>query len=175
MKATHPLADFDSAPAMLRGLAAYLHGRDFPGLGIWPAALEPFARGLNRLPRRVREMVYRVAGWMEAIPADRLGDVRAEMLSRWAVDQYPRRRYPGIAIGSSNGAAVHLWAALGIPWLPQTFLVPVGRSGIHPDEPGQEIRWAQEPAETVLRCNPDLQLHNMHDPVQDRLMVQRMS
>src|SRR6266536_3196359 len=62
VNAEHPLADFDSAPAMVRALAAYLHGHDFPGLGIWPAALEPVARVLNRLPRSVRETVYRVSG-----------------------------------------------------------------------------------------------------------------
>src|SRR5262249_11173098 len=80
-----------------------------------------------------------------------------------------------IAVGSSNGAAVHLWAALGIPWLPQTFLVPVARSGVYPDEPEQELRWAEPHAQLVLRRNPDLELHHMHDPVQDRLMVRRMS
>src|SRR5439155_19887475 len=100
MKPEHPLADFDSAPAMVRGLGAYLHGRDFPGLGIWPAALEPLARLLNRLPRSLREVVYHYAGWAEAIPVRRLADVDAEALSRWAVDQYPRRRYPAVAIGS---------------------------------------------------------------------------
>jgi hypothetical protein len=173
MKATHPLADFDSAPAMLRGLAAYLHGRDFPGLGIWPPALEPFARGLNRLPRRVREMVYRIAGRMEALPAQRLGDVRAETLSQWAVDQYPRRRYPGAAIGSSNGAAVHLWAALGIPWLPQTFLIPV-RVHLDPDEPRRSMDWGRVHAPALLASNPDLQLHHMHDANQDRLMIASM-
>ena len=48
MKTQHTLADFDSAPAMVRALGAYLHGQDFPGLGIWPAALEPLA--LNDRP-----------------------------------------------------------------------------------------------------------------------------
>src|SRR6266851_6835286 len=78
-------------------------------------------------------------------------------------------------VGSSNGAAVHLWAALGIPWLPQTFLVPVARSGVPPDEPLEELRWAEPHAATVLARNPDLDLHHMQDPVQDRLMVQHMS
>jgi hypothetical protein len=173
MKAEHPLADFDSAPAMVRALGAYLHGRDFPGLGIWPAALEPPARALNRLPRRLREMVYRVSGWLEAIPASDLGRVRAETLSRWAVDQYPRRRYPAVAIGSSNGAAVHLWAALGIPWLPQTFLIPV-RAHLDPDEPRDSLEWGRVHGPALLAANPDLQLHHMHDANQDRLMIAYM-
>src|SRR2546430_7787778 len=66
-------------------------------------------------------------------------------------------------------------AALGIPWLPQTFLVPVARSGFHPDEPCQNVRWAEEPACVFLQANPDIQLHHMHDPNQDRLMLQRMT
>jgi hypothetical protein len=173
MKAEHPLADFDSAPAMVRALGAYLHGHDFPGLGIWPAALEPPARVLNRLPRRLREMVYRVSGWMEAIPADSLGRVRAETLAQWAVDQYPRRRYPAVAIGSSNGAAVHLWAALGIPWLPQTFLIPV-RAHLDPDEPRRSLEWGRVHGPALLAANPDLQLHHMHDANQDRLMIAYM-
>ena len=173
MTPEHPLADFDSAPAMLRALAAYLHGRDLPGLGIWPAAMEPVARLLNRLPRSMRETVYRVSGWAEAIPASRVGDVQAETLSRWAVDQYPRRSYPAVAIGSSNGAAVHLWAALGIPWLPQTFLIPV-RARLDPDEPRRSLEWGRANGQALLAANPELQLHHMHDANQDRLMIQSM-
>jgi hypothetical protein len=70
---------------------------------------------------------------------------------------------------------VHLYAALGIPWLPQTFLIPVARSGEHPDEPRQDIEWAEEPARSFLDANPNAQLHHMHDPNQDRLMVQHMT
>jgi hypothetical protein len=80
-----------------------------------------------------------------------------------------------VAIGSSNGAATHLWVALGMPWLPQTLLIPVARSGCHPDDPAADARWAQEPARALLAANPDIQLHHMHDPVQDRLMIQRMT
>lgn len=173
MKVQHTLADFDSAPAMLRALGAYLHGRDFPGLGIWPAGLEPLARLLNRLPRYLREVVYRYAGRLEAIPVRRLAAVDAEALAQWALDQYPRRRYPAVAIGSSNGAAVHLWAVLGIPWLPQTFLVPV-RARLDPDEPRQSFEWGRIHGPPLLAANPDLQLHHMHDANQDRLMIQSM-
>ena len=62
-----------------------------------------------------------------------------------------------------------------MPWLPQTFLVPVARHGPHPDEPQQDIEWAKEPAQTFLEANPDIQLHHLHDPNQDRLMIQRMT
>ena len=173
------LANFDSASAMCSALGRFLHGRDFPMLGAVPPWAKPAVKTLsatvNRLPTFLKEQVYIWSGWLEAISPRRLDCVSEPDLARWAVSQYPKRRYPAVAIGSSNGAATHLWAALGIPWLPQTFLVPVARSGVHPDEPKDELQWGLEPARTVLEHNPELQLHHMHDPVQDRLMVRRMS
>ncbi|MBI2527379.1 MAG: hypothetical protein HYV93_15505 [Candidatus Rokubacteria bacterium] len=173
------LADFDSATGMLRALAAYLRGEDLPLLGAMPRSRAPLmklvASAVNRLPTPLQEQVYIWSGWMEAVSPRRLAAVSGDEVSTWMASLYPRRQYPAVVIGSSNGAAVHLWAALGVPWLPQTFLVPVARSGIPPDEPAEEMRWAEPHAETVLQRNPDLELHHMHDPVQDRLMVQRMS
>ena len=134
MKAERALANFDSSAAMLRALGRYLHGRDFPRVGSIPAVMAPLGLVLNRLPRRVAEAVYRFGGWVEAVPTDRLGEIDTETISEWAVREYPRRPYPAAMIGSSNGAAVHLCAALGIPWLPQTFLIPVRQRSIHPDE-----------------------------------------
>jgi hypothetical protein len=164
---------------MLSALGRFLHGRDFPMLGAVPPwampAVKALSAAVNRLPASLQEQVYIWSGRLEAISAGRLDRVSETDLARWAVSRYPKRRYPAVAIGSSNGAATHLWAALGIPWLPQTFLVPVARSGVHPDEPKDELRWGLGPARTVLERNPELQLHHMHDPVQDRLMVRRMS
>ena len=51
---------------------------------------------------------------------------------------YPSRRYPMALIGSSNGAAVHLAAAMGAPWLPQTFMVPVRNPSNDPDDPRRD-------------------------------------
>src|SRR6266511_2739740 len=173
------VADFDSATGMLRALAASLRGEGLPLLGAMRRSRAPLmklvASVVNHLPTALQEQVYILSGWMEAMSPRKLGTVSGEAVAAWMTDLYPRRQYPAVVVGSSNGAAVHLWAALGIPWLPQTFLVPVARSGIPPDEPREEMRWAAPHAETVLRRNPDLELHHMHDPVQDRLMVQRMS
>lgn len=91
------------------------------------------------------------------------------------VSEYPRRPYPAVAIGSSNGALVHLCSALGIPWLPQTFLVPVRHPGIPVDEPREDMEWGRMHAPALLKANPELQLHHMHDANQDRLMIQRMA
>lgn len=168
------VADFDSTSAMLRATARYLRGEDFPALGL-PRWREPLAIAVNLLPRRLRRLIYIWGGRSEAIPPERLADVRAESIARWAVDVYPRRSYPALAIGASNGALVHLYAALGIPWLPQTVLIPVRQNAARPDDPRQGMEFGREHGRRLLDANPDLQLHHMHDPNQDRLMLHRMT
>ena len=70
---------------------------------------------------------------------------------------------------------MHLCSALRAPWLPQTFLIPVRQSGVHPDEARDALSSALDPARALLAANPEWQLHHMHDPNQDRLMVQKMA
>jgi hypothetical protein len=179
LKPSHYIANFDSEAAMLRALGGYLHNYDFPMTGAVSPSIEPLMKPLvatvNALPRRVREEVYTWSGRSEAVPPKKLDRVRAEDVSRWVVSHYPQRRYPAALIGSSNGALVHLCAALGIPWLPQTFLVPVRRGGVHPDEPAEELEWGRAPARALLAANSELQLHHMFDPNQDRLMARHMA
>lgn len=173
------IANFDSSAAMLRGLARFLHGQDFPALGMLTPAkarlLEPVIGGLNALPRAVLDRLYMVGGWSEAIRPHRLRDIRADDISRWVVDHYPRRRYPAAMVGASNGAAMHLCAALGIPWLPQTFLIPVRQTHVEADEPRYAMEAFRDAGRTLLDANPVLQLHHMHDANQDRLMIQGMA
>ncbi len=167
------IANFDSATAMVQATARFLKGKDFPALGLSPV-LKPPAAAANILPKPVREKLYIFSGWNESIPPEKIDMVEAEELAQWVADSYPARRYQAVAIGSSNGAAVHLNAALGIPWLPQTFLIPV-RQSVHPDDPKQAMEIGKEPATELLRRNPDLQLHHMHDANQDRLMIREMT
>jgi hypothetical protein len=176
MKAPRYIADFDSGPAMARALGSYLHGNDFPGLGVLPTA-SPLVSLLDVITgnERARKLIYSWGGWTEAISPDELAGVQAEEFSRWIAQLYPERTYPAIMVGSCNGAAIHLCAALGIPWLPQTFLIPVRHPGLHLDEPGQDLEWGIKPAQALLSNSPDLQLHHMHDASQDRLMIQDMS
>ena len=181
MRAPEPnyVADFDSATAMVQSLARYLDGRDFPMLGVIPKwgapGMKVVGAAVNALPKFAQEWVYIISGAMEALPARRVHEAKTDRIAQWLVDLYPRRKYPAVMIGSSDGALVHLCAALGIPWLPQTCLVPLRRSGVHPDEPMQDLEWAREPARIFIEENPDVQLHHLFDPSQDRLMIQRMS
>lgn len=173
------VANFDSATAMLQSLARFLDGRDFPMLGVLPDWMAPVMRlvgaTVNAAPKRPQEWVYRFAGALEALPLRRLREAKTDRIAEWLVDLYPRRKYPAVMLGSSDGALVHLCALFGIPWLPQTCLVPVRRTGIDPDDAQAEFEWARGPAQTFLEINPDVQLHHLCDPSQDRLMMQQMS
>jgi hypothetical protein len=179
MKSSSTVADFDSATGMLRALANYLKGEEFVLLGAMPPSRLPVmnfvAAVVNSLPSFLREQVYIWSGRFEATSPKKIEQIKTDEIAEWMTRLYPERKYPAVAVGSSNGAAVHLWSALGIPWLPQTYFIPVARSGIHLDDPAADAEWAQETARKFLMANPDVQLHHMNDPVQDRLMIQRMA
>ncbi len=174
MTAPKFIADFDSASAMTRALAAFLDGRDFPRLGM-AHSLGPLIPVANLMPPWVRDQIYIWSGWSEAVPADSLAGIDLFEINDYVTRGYPERQFRAVAVGSSNGAAVHLLGALGVPWLGQTWLVPVQRSGIHPDEPSDDLEWGRPPGRELLDANPAWQLHHMHDPNQDRLMVQQMT
>src|SRR5919108_4210169 len=122
------VANFDSATAMAQSLARFLDGRDFPMLGVFPhwmaAPMKIVASVVNALPKRQQEWVYRFSGAMEALPVRRLRTASTDRIAEWLVDFYPKRKYPAVMIGSSDGALIHLCALCGIPFLPQTCLVP---------------------------------------------------
>lgn len=130
---------------------------------------------VNLLPVALREQVYRLGSGGEAVPPGELHAVSAEAVARWMVEQYPRRPYPAAIVGSSSGALAHLAAALGAPFLPQTFLLPVAQPRVHPDEPRHGLAAGLGPARLLLDANPDVALHHMHDPNQDRLSLARMT
>lgn len=175
------IANFDSATAMLRALASHLRDEDFIALGSFPKWATPFMSGVgwlvNRMPGVVRNAVYSVSGWTEAVAQRKIVGVRTDPagVARWLCHHYPKRRYPAAMIGSSNGALMHLCAACGIPWLPQTYLMPVAHRRLDPNDVETELSRMRELAHQFLGAHPDVQLHHMHDPSQDRLMVQLMS
>lgn len=168
------LANFDSSTTSLRALAHCLHGEDFPALGIAPRSLSSIVPVGNRLPKSARQRLYRFGSAQEAINPEGLGTIRIEAFRQWVVEQYPDREYPAVMIGSSNGAGIYLAALLGIPWLPQNFLLPVRRN-VHPDAPNADIEWASRAAGPLLAANDDIHLHQMNDPNQDRIPISVMA
>lgn len=167
--------NFDSATGLANALAACLHGKGFPGVGTIPES-ELLARAINALPWKWKKNAYIKGSAKGAVDPGRLGSVVSEEFTQWMTAKYPRRKYPAIFIGSSSGPAVHLAAAMGVPWLPQTFLIPVRTPGhLSVDDPIARMEWARKPARALLDANPDLQLHHMMDPNQDRPMLESTS
>ncbi len=170
------IATFDSGPAMVQSLACALRGRPFTGMGALPAslarALAPLASGLNRLPAVGRRWIYARSGILETVPERKLDSLDAEEVAAWLVGRYPAKAsWPAAVVGSPSGALTHLCAAVGMPFLPQGFLVPVRQRGRHVDDAEAEVALGRAAAQRVLAANPDLLLHQMQDPNQDRLML----
>ncbi|HEX5543274.1 MAG TPA: hypothetical protein VFX60_17245 [Micromonospora sp.] len=176
MKVAREVAAFDSASAMVVAVARFLHGRGTPPMAN-PALrmLSPLATAANHLPAGIREMIYSRASGAEARPATQLAALNIEDVAARLVGRYPRQTYPAVVVGSSNGALVHLCAALGMPWLPQTLLLPLRQRRVSVDDPRQAVHAFDPTARALLAGNPDLVLHHMHDPNQDRLTLRRMA
>ncbi|MBQ0892662.1 hypothetical protein KBX37_06005 [Micromonospora sp. U56] len=176
MKLPRQVAGFDSASAMVVALSRFLHGRDTPPLGK-PAlrALRPAAALAAHLPTGTREWIYSVFSGVEGRPESEIAALDIDAVAASIAGLYPQRRYPVVVIGSSNGALTHLCAALGVPWLPQTLLLPVRQRRVSPDDPMGAVHAFDRTARGLLDRNPDLVLHHMHDPNQDRLTLRRMA
>ncbi len=168
------IARFDSAAGMARALGRFLQGQDFESLTGSPAIdrVLPLA---NLLPRRPREWFYSFSGTVEALKRRDIRRLDVEGIAAWLAGLYPDRGYQAAFVGSSNGALVHLAAALGVPWLPQTFLCPVRHLGADPDDARAGFAAGQPIVEALLETHPDLSVHHMLDPNQDRLMLRTMS
>lgn len=164
------IAKFDSACAMTQSLARFLHGEDFAGLG-QSKIMQTAVKAADYLPRHLRERTFATMGAREGVKPDNVDELDMGEVAQWVTDLYPQRRYPALMIGSSNGALTHLAAALGIPWLPQTILTLIDQKDVHPDDPTKAMETEIETARRFLEANPDSQLHHMHDPSQDRLML----
>lgn len=169
-KLPSPVTAFDSSTVPLQMLANYLHGRDYQLFGGSPLGAAILSTVSHCVPQALREHIYQLGGRKEAVSREALHAFDAEETARAIVDLYPARKYPAIAIGSSNGAAVHLCAALGIPWLPQNLLILAKERELDPDQPRRILEKGRALSAPLLARNPDLALHHMVDPSQDRLM-----
>ena len=166
------VASFDSASVLHAATVAALNGQPFPNLG--SSAVAGLAvRAAGRLPWSLLRGIYTRIGASEGIDPRRLGDVDLAAVAASFADRYPKRRYPAILLGSSNGALIHLAAAMQVPWLPDTVLVPVAHVG-DTERPDQAMEFGRSVAPALLERNPAVVLHHMHDQLQDALMAERM-
>lgn len=159
---------------MVQAAAKAIQGKPFPALG-HPKALQHIVRHTDHLPVRFSRAAYAAATGAESIASRNIGRVSLDGIAEWTTDLYPKPDYPVVFVGSSSGALVHLAAALGAPWLPQTMLIPLRRKGGGIDDPKGDLAWARPHAERLLANNPGVQLHQMHDPSQDRLSLQYLT
>jgi hypothetical protein len=87
----------------------------------------------------------------------------AAAVARWLVGQIPSGPYNGLVLGSPHGAALHLAAALGVPWLPVAFELPT------PDIAAGDGTGAagagERHAHAILATNPDVTVRQVYDPV----------
>jgi hypothetical protein len=168
------VASFDSASAFLESLARALHGKDFPYLGQSRFKV-PLVLASRALPPPLRRRAYAIASGREGVPPDRLGEIDLERVAGWVAGRYPERSAPAVLLGSSNGAVTHLAAACGIPWLPQTLLIPVRRPGVDPRDYRAAAEFGVRHGPALLDANPDVELHHMHDANQDALSASQMA
>lgn len=167
------VASFDSASVLHAATVAALNGQPFPNLGSSSSA-GLAVRVAGRLPWSMLHGIYSRIGASEGINPRRLGEVDLSTVAESFAARYPQRRYPAVLLGSSNGALTHLAAAMQVPWLPDTVLVPVAHVG-DTDRADQAMDFGRSVAPALLDRNPDIVLHHMHDQLQDLLMAERMS
>jgi hypothetical protein len=118
------------------------------------------------VPEALRRVAIAGDARNEALPADVAGRVDADAVAAWITDQYPASAYPAVVLGSPHGAAVHLAAALGAPWLPTGFTVTVAwPGGSVGDWPGALERGGTI-AGQLLSANPSVTVRQIHDPGQ---------
>jgi hypothetical protein len=145
---------------LVTAAARALHGRDCGDVGRQPMV----ARYGGVLPSAARRAAARNAS-QAAIPVAATGGIDADSVARWVVAQYPRRQYPAVVLGSPHGAAVHLAAAAGVPWLPSGFEMAVQWPDGSPDDPAAALTHGAAIAARLLAANPSLAIRQVHDPV----------
>ncbi len=166
-KAPGFLSRFDSSTDMASGLSSFHKGEIFKKVSIGGSL---YSWMINSIPATWRKKLYTYGGKYDATSYKNISQIDAEQISKWIYHSYPEKRYQAIAIGSSNGALSHLYSALNIPWLPQTFLIPINKEQEHQvDKPEDTINWSESAGSVFLKHNPEWHLSQMMDPVQDRI------
>ncbi|MGC4806320.1 hypothetical protein [Micromonospora sp. DT233] len=144
---------------LVAAAARALRGEDCADLGT-PTVLSRF----TAVPEPVRRAAAARAAGRTALTAEQTAEVDAARVARWIVEQYPRRRYPGVVLGSPHGAAAHLAVALGVPWLPAAFETTVRWHRGAVDRPAAALEHGAVLAARLLAGNPDVHVRQVHCP-----------
>jgi hypothetical protein len=174
VRAARFLTDFDSSVNTVRATARFLHGKDHPAMSIGPSS-----RTLGKVavapPDRVRAAIYRVMGFAQGIPLDQARHLNVDDLDEWAVRQYGKGPFPAVVIGSASGGVLHLAAALRAPFLPQTTLSAVRDLATQSDDAAGAMAALAPTTTLIAGNNPRVSVYHMHDPAQDRPMLEGMA
>jgi hypothetical protein len=173
-RAARFVTDFDSSVNMVRAMGRFLKGKDHKGMSVGPAN-RPLASIMAAPPRTARRLAFIGMGAMQGLPLDRARLVDTDEIAQWVTSQYGNGPFDTVVLGSASGGGLHLAAALGAPFLPQTTLVSVMDFVTHPDDPVGAMETLAPTARLLARNNPDVSVYHMHDPAQDRPMVQAMA
>lgn len=85
------------------------------------------------------------------------------------------RKFPAIVIGAAmGGASAHLAAALGVPFLPQPFILGL-RGGSPEDDLESHIELTSPVARQILKRNPELMAVAHFDPIHDGWLTRVVS
>ncbi|MCA9396695.1 MAG: hypothetical protein KC649_05950, partial [Candidatus Omnitrophica bacterium] len=137
------IVQFDSSTALMKSLSLCLMRKEFKGVGVFKHENRVIAHLINSVPKTLRKGLYSWSGWLDAAAPDDARKISSAELSEWSLNYFKESSYPGVMYGSSNGAAVHLAAALGVPWIPQTYLFAVQRM-MRPDAVNEDIEWGKK-------------------------------
>nr|WP_308042635.1 hypothetical protein [Micromonospora sp. PLK6-60] len=148
-----------TARILVAAAARALRGADCADLGA-PGAVSRFPGA----PDPVRRAAAARAVTRVALTPAQAAEVDAARVADWLVGQYPRRRYPGVLIGSPHGAAAHLAVALDMPWLPASFEMTVHWTGGAVDRPAAALDHGAALAARLLAGNPDVHVRQVHCP-----------
>jgi hypothetical protein len=179
MKVNKQFASLDASTFMVNTLSNYLKGQDTGDILPLPETIMrdagiPVLKAVSELPDDIVSEILRIGGMTEGLDPNEVSMVDAQAIAAEVLEDYPKRQYPAIAVGSASGAVTLLCAALGIPWLPQAFLVLVKRE-MPPDELTRDPVFGREMANIMLESNPEIACYQMCDPANDRYMSQKMA
>jgi hypothetical protein len=167
--------DFDSSVNTVRAVGGFLHGEDHRALNMGPRSHLLADVLATSPPDRVRAALFRAMGFQQGIPLDRVRQIDVDDYDEWAVRQYDKGPYPVVVIGSTSGGVVHLAAALGAPFLPQTTLTAVRDLATQSDDAVGAMEALTPTTRLIAQRNPRVAVYHMHDPAQDRPMLEAMA
>ncbi|MCK5053193.1 MAG: hypothetical protein KAR65_02885 [Anaerolineales bacterium] len=132
---------------------------------------------LNRLPVSVARAVVRQQFRWTALPPHEAEKLQVEQLVAARLADYDGidGQFDAILVGSAmGGATAHLAAVLGVPFLPQPFILGL-RGGSPEDEVPPHLALTSRVAERILERNPEVIAIGHFDPIHDGWLTRVVS